>query len=161
MSIIKICFKCGEEKPLSEFYKHPRMADGHLNKCKVCCKEDNNKNREKNKEHYKTYEKKRANLPHRVEARLAYSQSEAGRHLASTAKQKYIKRNPKKRKVHNIVNNAIRDGTLIKPPYCEHCGTGSILHGHHCDYNKPLEVIWLCSSCHSKWHLENGEGLNG
>ena len=36
----KTCFKCGRTLPITEFYAHPRMGDGHLNKCKDCTKHD-------------------------------------------------------------------------------------------------------------------------
>ena len=41
--IKKVCFKCNIEKPLTDYYKHKAMADGHLNKCKNCTKKDTSK----------------------------------------------------------------------------------------------------------------------
>lgn len=47
--MIKNCFKCNKEKPLSEFYKHKEMSDGHVNKCKDCNKIDNKASNGKHK----------------------------------------------------------------------------------------------------------------
>lgn len=43
----KTCFKCSVEKPLSEFYKHKGMKDGHFNKCKSCSLKDDREYQEK------------------------------------------------------------------------------------------------------------------
>lgn len=45
-NVEKKCFKCEKLLSISEFYKHKQMADGHLNKCKICTKSET-KEREK------------------------------------------------------------------------------------------------------------------
>jgi len=158
----KVCFKCNVLQPLSEFYKHKMMADGHLNKCKTCTKKDTKENISKNHDYYIEYDKQRANLPHRVEARIKYSQTEQGKKSARESKNKWSENNIVKRSASIIVGNAVRDGRLIKKYICENCGsTPKRIHGHHDNYNYPMIVRWLCPKCHTKWHKENGSGING
>jgi hypothetical protein len=40
---MKKCFRCLKQKPISEFYLHPQMKDGHLGKCIQCTKKDASK----------------------------------------------------------------------------------------------------------------------
>ena len=150
----KRCFKCGEIKPLSEFYKHPQMGDGHVNKCKECNKKDVTENREKNLERIQEYDRKRRKKEFVSEERWAELREQ------DTARNKaYRERYPIKDAAHTLVGNHIRDGKLIRQP-CEVCGELKV-HAHHNDYSKPLEVNWLCSEHHARWHAEHGEGLNG
>ncbi len=62
-------------------------------------------------------------------------------------------RNPHKKKAHNAVSNAIRDGRLIKGP-CENADEDctATITAHHPDYSKPLQVIWLCTFHHGVRH---------
>ena len=48
------------------------------------------------------------------------------------------------------VNDAIKRGKITKE-VCEVCGKEQA-EAHHDDYNKPLEVRWLCKRCHTEWH---------
>lgn len=62
----------------------------------------------------------------------------------------YRKRNRHKRNARDRVAYAVRTGKLKRLP-CDKCGNEKS-EAHHTDYNKPLEVIWLCKSCHSELH---------
>ena len=149
MNTEKKCFKCEEVKPLKEFYKHSQMADGHLNKCRDCTRLDTKENRAKNLDYYTKYDRERAMRPDRVAARLAYKQTERGKQATKTAHENQKKRRPERIKARSILNNAIRDGKIIRPKVCK-CGARGRIEAHHVDYSKPLKVKWLCRSCHVK-----------
>lgn len=55
------------------------------------------------------------------------------------------------------VTKALRDGTLVRPQLCEICNQPQqyerVLEGHHDDYTKALEVLWLCYPCHRNRHI--------
>lgn len=139
---MKKCFKCGETKSLSEFYKHKQMKDGRLNKCKECTKRDNTKHRWENIEEIRQYDRSRG-------FRQGYEYI-----------KEYRSRYPKKYAAHAAVSNAVKTGVLVPLP-CEVCGTNEKVHAHHDDYSKQLDVRWLCAAHHAQWHDKNGEGRNG
>lgn len=139
---MKICFKCKQSKPLHDFYKHSEMSDGYLNKCKECTKKDSYNRRHKSESREKI---------------LAYDRARGNRQKPEYLKE-YREKYPKKYKAHNLVNNAIRKKYLIAEP-CEICGNENT-HGHHDDYDKPLNVRWLCPEHHKEWHAKHGEALN-
>lgn len=76
--------------------------------------------------------------------------------LISDWKRKY----PERHAAHAAVKRAVDKGTLVKPTRCESCGAKRELHGHHDDYNKPLDVQWLCVSCHNTLHRKGENNRN-
>ena len=165
----KVCFKCCEKKPISEFYRHSQMADGHLGKCKQCTKDDTVKNYAANKDYYKNYDRLRAMLPHRVEMRKRYAATPNGRKIIDECRNRYsespegkekiresrlkwVSNNAEKRAAHIKKGNAVRDGKILPVSVCSKCGVDGRIEAHHPDYTKPLDVVWLCRSCHLAEH---------
>ena len=62
------------DKELFEFYAAPRNLDGRMGKCKLCVKASVRENRRNRSEKYARYERSRANLPRRIEARHKYQE---------------------------------------------------------------------------------------
>lgn len=135
----KKCFKCLLTKDISQFYKHSKMADGHLNKCKDCTKLD---------------VKKRLEIPEALEKRIQYQKeywqkNKKTEHLIQQKRRNRVK-DETKYKARTAVVNAVRDGRLKKLP-CEVCQNVKS-EGHHPDYRSPLKVIWLCRKHHLEAH---------
>jgi hypothetical protein len=133
----KTCFKCEETKPIDDFYRHKAMADGHLNKCKECTKKDVRMDR-RISPRAREYDALRSSLPHRKSKRIETT-------------TRYQQEHPMRKKAVEAANNAVRDGKLKREP-CLFCGATENIHKHHRDYSKPLDVTWLCASCHRRLH---------
>ena len=72
------CIKCDTNKPESEYYRASIRASGK-GECKECTKKRVRDNRAANLDYYQKFDRKRANLPHRVQARKDYAQTEQGK----------------------------------------------------------------------------------
>ena len=136
---MKTCFKCNVQKPLTEFYKHPAMADGYLNKCKSCNKTDSLEHRNANIKKVRAYDRERSKHPHRVE-------------LHKEQTKMWRSADKRRNQCHNAVARAIKSGELTRLP-CIRCGETKSL-AHHENYDEPLNVVWLCQPCHKQRHKE-------
>jgi hypothetical protein len=80
------------------------------------------------------------------------------REISRRSAKKYIKDYPERQRANKAVQYAIKTGKLTREP-CSECGVSgkskkgrAIVHAHHEDYSKPLDVIWLCLKCHDDHH---------
>jgi hypothetical protein len=141
----KRCFKCGETKSLSLFYKHPRMADGHVNKCKDCNKKDVRENRADKSDYYIEYDKRRGKdyESERYKKKLEYGAT-------------YRKEQTNRRKAQSLLGSRVRLGHICKSENCEYCGSSENIHGHHSSYSEDMWLIvtWLCAKCHNRLHKD-------
>ena len=70
----------------------------------------------------------------------------------SEGKKQWYRRNSGAAGAHALLNRAVNEWGLHRPEQCERCGSACKPHGHHHDYNRPLDVEWLCPTCHMATH---------
>lgn len=122
----KRCPSCGKTKPISEFAHEKNSRDGRDHRCREC-----------NAQRLREYRAKRAEQGNPYHA---------GRP---------DKRRNYQRRAHKVLEEAVASGKVVKPDTCSQCGGFfNRLDAHHDDYSKPLEVRWLCRSCHLLHHAK-------
>ena len=138
------CKHCQQEKPADGFYVSNKT------KCKDCVKDAVNAHRQANLERVRSYDRMRGSMPHRVAARKEYQATPAFAESHQAAALRWAAKHPERRKASHLVSNALRDGKLEKLP-CLVCGHEKV-EGHHPDYSRPLDVVWLCNPHHREVH---------
>lgn len=151
----KICFKCNKQKPTDEFYHRPgrRQCEGS---CKKCKKEYDVERRKTHRERLNEYDRARASTPDRLKAKIAYTKTEAGLAVKKRGNAKWNKNNTHKINAQQQARRNLKKRGLEKKP-CEVCGSIKRIEMHHDDYNKPLDVRFLCYRHHYDHHKAQRE----
>lgn len=148
---MKKCSKCEIEKPRTDFNKNRARSDGFRGECRDCQKIYYQSHKEEMALYRKAYYQ--SHKEEMTAQQKIYNQTDRGKEAFCRASAKTIQKFPEKHKARQAVNNAIRDGRLIRPSICESCFQEKFVQGHHEDHvNKPLEVDWLCIKCHKELH---------
>lgn len=174
---MKKCSKCELYKNETEFWVRKNRKSGVNSECKECCgirrraNQEHNRiihrkwcenNRERSRELVLAYQKRnkeKVNASHRewydknreAEREKRKERPEPRRKWA----KEYFKKDDVKarHRINKMVYYALKKGKLIKPEKCMICNSNEYrIEAHHPDYEKPLEVIWLCQKCHIKIH---------
>ena len=137
-----ICRKCEEEKGIDDFYHSRKRV------CKDCCRA-----------RLRDYARmRRKNPDYRAKQALYYREwyGKNGRNRNTHYQDVvilYRDNHPDRMEAMAQVQEAVRRGLLRRASKCLFCDRRTRTQGHHEDYSKPYEVLWVCASCHKKIHL--------
>lgn len=143
MDELLLCKSCRFVKTSDHFYSSNRT------RCKECVKASVRNNRSEKIDYYRAYDRARGDRPDRVAARKKYQRTDQGRAAHQRALLAHSTKEPKKHRARIALGNAIRDGRVIPQP-CWVCGDKA--EAHHPDYDRPLDVVWLCNTHHRAAH---------
>lgn len=84
-----------------------------------------------------------------------YGQTERGKEHAKAKTYRVAAKYPEKAAARQLLRTAVSAGKIVKPTVCLHCNNSypiKSIQGHHEDYSRPLDVLWLCQTCHLVLH---------
>ena len=137
------CCRCRQTKPLGDFCRHRGNPLGRSYYCRGCALV-----------HQRAYRRTvKGKISHR-RAVKKHNQRPEVRERRRQAGAKYAALHLREHRATLKVDWAVTTGALVRPGVCSACGAKTKIVGHHKDYNKALDVIWLCDSCHSLLHLK-------
>jgi len=105
------------------------------------------------------YDSEPRSLERKIERNRRYRAKPEGRLANLRHSVRWQDANPEKLAAQYAVRNA-KDRGDLKPQPCRDCGSKRV-HGHHHDYSKPLDVIWLCPRHHREEHARLRDGSPG
>jgi len=177
----KRCPRCGEVKPVSEFYKAVGKVAGYATHCKGCASvsaaEYRKRVADREFEDIQATGKKRCCMCKRrlpVE-QFNYARSDCdglASHCRDCGKEykrqhyeenygkfynrqvEYRQRYPERRSAFAAVYEATSKGELTRPDACSKCGNTGYIVAHHHDYETPMDVVWLCLRCDRQLHAD-------
>ena len=150
----KACNKCLVVKPLTDFYKSKTKGchDGRTWYCKECL---NILGRQRFATDAYRIRKREQTRSRRSDPML---KPEIKRLDRENARRQRVK-HPQKIKARQLLQRAIKNGTIKRPNKCSECGSGGlskysikIQAHHHKGYMNALDVQWLCIQCHADIH---------
>lgn len=105
-------------------------------------------------------EKRADHAKHRDERNakaLAYYEAHRAEKIAYQAELNRTEPYVQRKRIYSQVQNEKRRGRIVYDA-CEDCGKDEgRLHAHHDDYERPLDVVILCPSCHGLRHTLGGQ----
>lgn len=134
--MVKQCRECWQVKPLDDFYKHGQTVDRRQPYCITCFLLRSKRYRERNKEAIWDRARTRSSKPENMRKIRARGRI-------------WWANNREKARAQQRANYAVKIGRLQRRFTCERCNSTRSVQKHHPNYSKPLDVVWLCRSCHA------------
>lgn len=154
----KQCTKCKRVLAITEFWVNRRRGRVEVRWwCKDCSREYRRKNDKemllKDPDYFRNQIRinKYKNIERARERNRNYWKR--NKDEINKKQREFYKKNKHKARARTILNKAIKSGDIIRPVVCEICKENNQnIVGHHTDYSKPLDVVWVCKRCHSVIH---------